>query len=192
MHVAVQSLSLDLSPLQRPGLIVQLSNKHFHLLFHLLILLTPHVPYQTSPSIAHFSSCSCSYYFFQWFHLSKWIMVSSLSVSSWYPVQHQFTLFKLLVPATTPSFLAGDLASKSTEKLCQLLIRNQRDCWSHPSSFPSMSFFWESWLFPIHFSSVSLHYHYLLLLTSIIKSCSLLHFLNDPKSKPTRQQPHLL
>lgn len=59
---------------------------------------------------------------------------SSLSVSSWYPVQHQFTLFKLLVPATTPSFLAGDLASKSTEKLCQLLIRNQRDCFLLESS----------------------------------------------------------
>ena len=59
---------------------------------------------------------------------------SSLSVSSWYPVQHQFTLFKLLVPATTPSFLAGYLASKSTEKLCQLLIRNQRDCFLLESS----------------------------------------------------------
>lgn len=71
MHVAFQSLSLDLSPLQRPGPIVQLSNKHFHLLFHLLILLTPHVPYQTSPSLPRFSSCSCSDFFFQRFHLSK-------------------------------------------------------------------------------------------------------------------------
>lgn len=84
---------------------------------------------------------------------------SSLSVSSRNPIQHQFTSFKLLVPATTPSFLAGDLASKSTEKLCRLLIRNWRDSLLESSlQFSSMSFFWESWVFPIHISSVSLHW----------------------------------
>ena len=63
------------------------------------------------------------------------------------PIQHQFTSFKLLVPATTPSFLAGDLASKSTEKLCRLLIRNWRDSLLESSlQFSSMSFFWESCL----------------------------------------------
>lgn len=72
---------------------------------------------------------------------------SSLSVSSRNPIQHQFTSFKLLVPATTPSFLAGDLASKSTEKLCHLLIRNWRDSLLESSlQFSSMSFFWESCL----------------------------------------------